>query len=431
VDLARTEREPASLFVDAAAALARPTAAGAPPDPVPGTAALGGDYFRPADDRRIAFRRDRPVSESAWLDRVARVAPEVPPAWSQEPVLALGRVDELRVLTGRLGPADGVLGPGDPFPQVPGLDPARPISASALQQLLQCPRMFLMRRILHWEEPAGAPSLRELDPAPYGSLLHRVVEAFYREHGQDFVAGKRSLREWQALGQAIADREFEAFLSEYPLVGDGVRRKELERLRESLRVFLSYDWGVPERRHVGVEMAFGEPEPLSTAAGGVTLHLRGFIDRVDVEGGVTLVRDLKSGKPYPRTGAESGPTPVRDVQLGLYQLAAMKLASTWKTPRKVRAAYAYASGRADVEERAFRDDPEALEKATKDWLSTAARLLSARAFPPSADEGDCEYCPFQPLCGAAAPLRARQGLEEEDEDGPLGRFRALKVEDEG
>jgi RecB family exonuclease len=294
--------------------------------------------------------------------------------------------------------------------------------------------MFLMRRILHWDEPAAAPSLRELDAASYGSLLHRVVEAFYRRHGQDLVARKGSLPEWQAIAGSIADREFDAFLSEYPLVGDGVRHKERERLHESLDAFLRYDWDLSrsrKRRFVGVELPFGEREPLSTTAGGVTLHLRGYIDRVDVEGDVALVRDLKSGKAYPRQGEEKGPTPVRDVQLGVYQLAALKLASAWMTPRKVGAAYAYASGREPVQERAFRDDREALEKATGDWLATAARFLSERRFPSTADEGDCEYCPFQPLCGAAAPRRAREGLAEEDEQSPLGRFLAMKVEDEG
>ncbi|HET6923007.1 MAG TPA: PD-(D/E)XK nuclease family protein [Anaeromyxobacteraceae bacterium] len=434
VDLARTEREPASLFVDAAIALARTAAAGARQEAVPGTAALGRDYFRPAHDGRAAFRRDRPVSESAWLDRAARFAPEPPPGWGQDQVVSLGRLGEIWPPRGRLGPADGILLPGDPFPQVPGLDPQRPISASGLRDLLQCPRMFLMRRILHWEEPAGAPSLRELDAASYGSLLHRVVEVFFREHGRDFVARKGALPEWQALARAIADREFDAFLSEYPLVGEGVRRKERERLHESLEAFLRYDWELSrgrKRRFVGVELPFGEEQPLSTTAGGVTLHLRGYIDRVDVEGDAAVVRDLKSGKAYPRRGDEAGPTAVRDVQLGVYQLAAVKLAPVWKTPRKVEAAYAYASGREPVQERAFRDDREALEKATGEWLATAARLLSERRFPSTADEGDCEYCPFQPLCGAAAPRRAQVGLAEEDEESPLGRFLAMKVEDEG
>ncbi|HEX9290058.1 MAG TPA: PD-(D/E)XK nuclease family protein [Anaeromyxobacteraceae bacterium] len=432
VDLTRTEREPASLFIEAAAALGRPDAAsGAPAPVVPDTAALRRDAFRPAREAAAAFRAAHPISDAAWLDRVSRTAPELPPAWAAEPALALDRVGELRLRVGPLGPADGVLGPGEPFPALPGIDPARPISASALQQLVQCPRMFLMRRILGWEAPAAAPPLRELDALSYGSLLHRVVEAFYRTHGADFVARRRSLAYWLETALALGDRLFHELLSEYPLVGEGIREKERERLRESLRAFLEYDWEGPSgRKLVGVELPFGERTPLAIPADGVTLHTRGFIDRVDVEGGATLVRDLKSGRAHPRRGDEAGPTPFRDVQLGLYQLAAKQLASEWGTPPDVIAAYAYASGRGDAEERAFRADAGSLESATREWLATAAHLLSARAFPPTPDEGDCGFCPFHPLCGAESARRAAAGLDEADDGTPLARFRTLKLGEE-
>jgi len=286
--------------------------------------------------------------------------------------------------------------------------------------------MFLMRRVLGWDDPAAAPLLRELDPLSFGSLLHRVVEEFYRAHGEAFVAGEKTLAQWKRIAFATAERAFDEFLSEYPLVGERVRDKERERLRDALDTFLAYDWDGPaERRFVGVELGFGQEAPLAVAADGVTLQLHGFIDRVDVEDGVTVVRDLKSGKPHPRRGDEVDPTPLRDVQLGVYTIAAKKLASSWKAPRKVVAAYAYASGQRDVEERAFRDDAAALEHATAEWLATAAHILDERAFCSTPDKGDCEYCAFEPLCRTHAAARAAEGLE--GAGGALGRFRALKL----
>jgi RecB family exonuclease len=394
---------------------------------VPDRAALRRDAFGPARDDAAAFRARHPVAEAGWLDRVARLAADLPPAWAQDPALALGRIEALRLPSGPLGPADGLLGAGDPFPAVPGVLPSRPLSASALQQLLQCPRMFLMRRVLGWEEPAAAPSLRELDPIAYGSLLHRAVEELYRAHGADIVSRKGSLAGWERTALALGDRLFDAFLSEYPLVGAGIRGKERERLRESLRAFVAYDWASAEgRRFVGVELPFGEGTPLEVSAGGATLHVRGFIDRVDADGGTTLVRDLKSGRAYPRSGDEEGPIATRDVQIGLYQLAARLLASEWGTPGRVGAAYAYANGKGDVEERAFVSDAAVLERATEGWLATAARLLRGRMFPATPDEGDCRYCPFRPLCGTGSVERARAGLEEA-EDGALAAFRSLKL----
>ena len=429
LDLDRTEREPAAIFIEAAAALGRPPAiAGEAAAPVPDTTALRRDAFRPARADAAAFRAARPISEASWIERVARVAPELPPAWAATPAVALDRLDALRSSSGPLGPGDGVLGTGDPFPAVPGLTPDRPISASALQQLLQCPRMFLMRRILGWDEPAGAPPIREIEPRSYGSLLHRVVEELYRTDGADIVARRRSLGHWMKIALDLADRLFDAVLSEYPLVGEGIRHKERERLRDSVRAFLRYDWdGAEGRRYVGAELPFGRDTPLAATSDGATLHVHGFIDRVDVEGDATLVRDLKSGKPHPRSGKEAAPTPFVDVQLGLYQLVAKQLAAGWKAPRKVIAAYAYANGRGDAEERSFRDDPGLLEDSTRKWLATAGHLLAARAFPPTPDEGDCAYCPFRLLCGSASAQRARDGLEEADEGSALAHFRALKL----
>jgi ATP-dependent helicase/DNAse subunit B len=270
--------------------------------------------------------------------------------------------------------------------------------------------------------------LRELDALSYGSLLHRVVEQFYRANGAAFVAREKTLGAWRKIAFEVADRVFDEFLSEYPLVGEGIREKERARLRRSVEAFIEYDWnGSRQRRYVGVELPFGEEKPLAIAADGATLHVRGFIDRVDVEEGAALVRDLKSGRSHPRRGKEADPEPVLDVQLGLYQVAAKKLAAIWKTPKNVVAAYAYASGRGDVEERAYREDPDVLEKATKEWLATAAHLLEEHAFAPTPDEKNCKYCPFRVVCGAGAPRRAAEGLEEAEDGGALARFRALEL----
>ncbi len=429
VDVARTEREASAVFIEAAAAVARPEAAtGKPAAPVPDSAALARDWFGPARAEAAAFRAAHPVSELDWLARAAGPAPLLPPRWSRDPVLDLGRVAAMRVPQGPLGAHDGVLGPGDPFPPVPGVDPARPISASALQDLLACPRMFLMRRILHWDVPASAPSLRELDPASFGTLLHRVVEAFYLAHGASFATREGNLDRWKAVAHEIADELFRKLLSEYPLVSEPVRAKERRRLLAALDAFLDHDWEPSRRgRFVGVEVPFGEDVPLPVTHGGVTLHLRGFIDRLDELDGVTLVRDLKSGKAHPRRGDEAGPTPARDVQLGVYALATKALAGRWRVPRRVEVAYVYASGRGEAEERAFRDDASALEEATAGWLATAGRILAERRFASTPKLEDCRYCPFRPVCGDAAAARTRAALDLEDGDGALGQLAALKL----
>ncbi|HEY6105624.1 MAG TPA: PD-(D/E)XK nuclease family protein, partial [Anaeromyxobacteraceae bacterium] len=413
-DLERGEREASSILIEAGAALGRPDAAR--PGPVPDLRSLERTGFVPARAAAAAFREAHPVSEVAWQDRASERG-EVPPGWMAGPHLDLARLRELR-RPASLGPVDGVVGPGGPFPLLPGLDPERPISASALERLLFCPLAFLYQRVLHWEEPAGAPSLRELDPLSYGSLFHEVMEAFYSAHGQPFVARQRTLSHWKKVAREIAGDRLAALLASYPLAGGGVELKERARLLGEVESFLEYDWSLPLSRFVAVERPFSG---LALEAGGERLHVRGYVDRIDVEGDHALVRDLKTGRAHPRVGDEVDPLPGRDVQLGLYGLVARRLAAEWGLPGRLQAAYAYAR---TGEERAFRGDHAALEKAAGEWLALAARLLAARAFPPTPLERDCAICPFQPVCGPAVPGRAAAAAA--GAAGPVRDFFRLK-----
>ena len=431
VDLARTEREPAALLIEVAAALGRPDRrTGEEAAPVPDAQALRRDAFEPAREAALAFRRDHPVSEPDWLARAAHGAPDLPPAWRGEAALDLVRLATLRP-PGRLGAADGLLAPGDPFPTVPGLDPARPISASALGDLLACPRRFLMARLLRWDAPAAAPPLRELGAAAFGSLLHRVLEQLYRAHGAEIVGRRKALAHWIALGLEVADAVFAESLLAAPLLGARIQEKERARLHQAVRAFVEYDWAAEEgRRFVDVERGFGTRDaPLALPVPGGALHVRGFMDRLDATADRTIVRDVKSGRAHLRSGDEAGPVAGRDVQLGLYVKVARALAEAWGVPGQAVGAYAYASGKGEVRERAFRADVGLLEDATERWLGLARGLLADHAFPGTPDEGDCGYCPFAPLCGSEEPARAALGLEAEA-DGTLRAFLALKQGEE-
>lgn len=399
-DLDRSEREPSSLLVEIGAALGRPDPRGK--GAIPDLRALERVAFGPARAAARAFRTDRPVGEVAWQDRAARLE-AIPAAWTVEPAVAIAPILE-RLSATELGPDTGLLGTAGPLPEIPGLSPRRPISASALGTLLGCPLAFCLERVLHWREPAAAPSLRQLEATEYGSLFHGAAEAFYRTHGEDFVARRRTLAHWQREAQAVADARLAALLETRPLVGRGVVEKERGRLRRDLARFLDQDWRLPLDRFVDVERAFGEPKPLALDAGGIALHVRGYIDRVDVARGRTLLRDLKTGTPHPRRGEEEGLDPGLDLQLGLYGLVARQLADAWGVPARVDVAYAYVGHR---EERAWRGaDSGRLEAATRGWLGLAARLLSDHSFPPSPDADTCTWCPFRPVCGAGTPARA-------------------------
>ncbi len=189
---------------------------------------------------------------------------------------------------------------------------------------------------------------------------------------------------------------------------------------------LEYEWSKPKPpRLVASERGFGRPTPVELKINGHSLFLNGRIDRIDVEGGTTVVTDFKTGKPSPRVGDEENPDPVLDLQIAAYALVTRSLAAEWKVPKKVSGTYVYV-GRSAVTERDFRQDFDGnLEPKVWQWMAIAAGLLSQRVFPRTTDPEDCKYCRFKPICGDAVYERAAEVLD--GLDGPLGDFRVLKA----
>lgn len=423
----RVEREVSSVFTEAAAALGRPDAStGKHSDVIPNLDALRRNAFRPAREAAANFRLQTPIAETAWQDRAAAGVAAPLARWMDGNLFPL---DKLRALLPAIGgaPIEGMFGAADRGPVVPGTVAERPISASRLKILMACPRRFLFESLFYWHEPAAAPPLREIDPMSYGSLFHKVAEKFFAQSGKAFGDREGRLSDWQRQGRARADQVFAEFTRWYPLAGDTVREQQRERLRRDVRILLEYDWDPKmPRTFVAVERPFGEDVPVELSVGGAPLYVRGYIDRLDIDQGTTLVRDLKTSRPRPRKGNEFEPDHRQDVQLGLYGLVVQRLARDWQLPERVAAAYVYPDLHGD-RERAFRSDFHLLQSHAETWLGIAARLLHGRFFPPTLDAKDCEYCPFRPVCGADVTERAQDSLA--GADGVLAEFRSLKLAD--
>jgi len=415
-----SEREPAALFVEVAAALARPNAlTGARLRVIPTVADLERDAFRVARAEVASRRVHAPVTPACWLDLVGHGGRLLPSVWSRAVITSPGAVME------RAATMHGLLGPSPLAMCAPGVEVAQPLSASALRVLLTCPQRFLLERLLgFWQRREGGETHR-IDPASYGELFHAVIEAFARTHGLAFGARERDLAHWLAESEGIAGAAFEAFLEAYPLIGEGVVDRERRRLGRDVRTFVEHDWdaGRP-RAFVAAERVFGEDPAIALSTSAGPLFVTGRIDRLDVEGNVTVVRDLKTGRARPRERERVDADVTLDLQLAVYVAVVAQLATGWGLPADVAGAYVYVDPLAAERERAFRADPEALRAAAQRWFDLARSLIRDHSYVRTPDANDCRVCPFAAVCGDDAHAAVEQ---LRDATGVLAAFRDLKA----
>lgn len=406
-------REPSGVLLEAAAALGRPPL-GRGQRAIPDGKLMRRSVFAPARQHVTEMQHGWPIEERRMLDRAAR-SRTVPSAWLGNGLFDLDRIR--RTADGAPGVMDGWF-PDGSFVALPGLSSDRPISASALSRLLECPHRFLYERVLGWTPPSELVDEGSIDALSYGSLFHETAEAFYREHGAAFCEAKDTLARWVTVAEEIANQRFAVFLETYPLVGDVVRSAQRMRLHRDLRSLLESDWG-DRKTFVDVEREFG---PMALTVGAETVHVRGYIDRLDRRAAATFVRDLKTGRAKPRKGAEL--MPAYDVQIGLYGLVTRANATEWDVPPTVQGAYIYPADPSG-DDRAFEDDFSDLSANTESWIKIAIGLLKSRRFPRTPDVDDCRFCPFKPVCGSAASERATELLAAGS--GAVAEFATLKL----
>jgi RecB family exonuclease len=255
-------------------------------------------------------------------------------------------------------------------------------------------------------------------------FFHDVAAKFYTVNGVAFCAHKGNLTDWFGIAEEIVDGAFQAFLKQYPLVGDGVRAQQQERLRRDVRELVEYDWDRVRDARLLTETTFGYPVPVQLRVGTKLLHARGRIDRIEVTGRKAVIRDLKTGRAYPRMATDANPHPALDVQIAVYGLVAELLAPQWKLPKHIEAGYAY-FGRPSGE-RAFGEDFQTILKpAANKWLEIAAGLLAERQFPRTPNSEDCRYCCFRPVCGETVYDRTNALLS--NSKASVADFAALKM----
>jgi RecB family exonuclease len=282
----------------------------------------------------------------------------------------------------------------------------RVVSAGALEKYSDCPVRWLVE-----SELQPAPLAPDPEPIVRGNLIHTVLERLIAE-----LEGPVTTAALERAETLLTRLMAELAPSVGGQLGAGepavVRAGALRAIEADLRRYLVHEarsgcaW-----RPFGLELRFGfdegETPPLALGDAEDPVLVRGFIDRIDVDGdGHALVRDYKSGRGRPDQPVARW-TVDRRLQVALYMLVARDLlgldvvAGIYQPLRgedlRARGVFVKESmlGRAVHERdgRSVEEVDEELADAAARAVELAARLRSGRLTPcPSTCSRDgCAY----------------------------------------
>jgi len=154
------------------------------------------------------------------------------------------------------------------------LDPPSPVESirvTGFKHYLECPLRFYLGQVKRWQP--FDPDIREINPADYGTLLHRVVESFHK-HGPADSADEKVIAAW------LEKRLHNAVAQHYGRHPSPVVRVQTESMRVRLRHLATLQ--AAERRAGWriIETEYAVKKDAGRTIG--PLVLTGTMDRVEV-----------------------------------------------------------------------------------------------------------------------------------------------------
>jgi ATP-dependent helicase/nuclease subunit B len=308
------------------------------------------------------------------------------------------------------------------------------LSPTSLEHYARCPQRFFLRSLLGLEALEEPESVADLSPLDRGSIVHAVLERFFKGLHNDGELPLRRTLAPQYIDRLTRDAETEfAAAQERGVTGLLVAwrahsRFLLEDLVRFLEVELANASGGLTPSHF--EFGFGRPgEAPSLQVSLVAnrrLHFGGRIDRIDVGDGHAGVVDYKSGTHVAsKNGAEVSFDGGKQLQLPIYLMAAAQALDLAED--QVDASYHHVNRRAVF--RRIRLTGESFGPRKRAFFSLLEGMSDAMregVFVPQTEEGEnCRSCDFRTVCPAAV-----RHQEERKADDPalqyLAQFQRIK-----
>ena len=306
----------------------------------------------------------------------------------------------------------------------PELDPSATgdsISATTLEAAAKCPFRYFLEHGLGIDPVGDARRDRDLwlDPLTRGGELHNLFAELMRHCKKEGRKPDPEKDKW--LLERAAER-LNVLCREMPPPSDPVFERERADFLHDVELFISFEARRKGGEPLAFEVAFGrrhssgdedslaQDAPVKVSVGsGRTVLLNGRIDRIDRVGeSLYDIIDYKTGGYWPDDwkGTFAGG---KRLQHALYGLAAVELLRGKDPHAAIRQGlYLFPSakggGRSVPIKRPATSKTEAV---LRDLLD----VIAAGAFVHTNTEGECRFCDFANACGAGAPTRASQKIE--------------------
>jgi ATP-dependent helicase/nuclease subunit B len=300
---------------------------------------------------------------------------------------------------------------------------AQTISASGIQTWATCPFQFFLGRVLGVQATERPEEAWAIDPLERGSLVHRILERFFRElQGRGRLAGlgAYSPADHQLL-EEIAESSFAELelrgVTGHPLVWENTSAA----IRVDLRTFLVKDerWRDEEGlTPTFFEQPFGmQKDPRSWPAlalrfAGIDVTFRGYIDRIDTDPTRrrAFLYDYKTGSTSAYGGMNKDPLMAgKHIQLALYRRAVLASMPDLQED-EVGGAFWFVSSRGGFKMLPSEPPPYDADQRLDDVLQRNAEGMLGGVFPqipgnettrPGKFSWDnCVYCAFERVCPA-------------------------------
>jgi RecB family exonuclease len=296
---------------------------------------------------------------------------------------------------------------------IPATLPSAPMSPTRLEEYAGCGFRYFCARVLRLGVVSEPELLETMDAAARGTLIHGVLEEFFREQqlqGRPAVGEAWNEQDRQQL-LAILERwlhdardQGQTGLEIYAGHDRRSMRADLERFLEEDTLFRQETGCVPDEFEALVE---------SDVAG---IPLRGKADRIDrsPDRRTAWVIDYKTGRPEKISDKDplAGGT---KLQLPVYLAAAAD-------SEKATAIYWFISNRGKFERAEYIGTPR-LEQRFRDTVTAIAGGIAAGVYPAVSGGEDeffggftnCRFCNFNRVCS----LRREEAHAEKSADTPM------------